>query len=182
LCVNFLSQSLSDGIIALLFVFLPEGRSNALNIASRLGLDPAIIDVARRRLAVGVAAANAAIEELEAVQEELRAADMLLFAVNANAQETKVCGLMGRLILWGGAGGGVVCWSGLRGGLVWTPFACGVVVSRESFTDMVLFAVDANAQETKVCSLRGGWEGGLLWTPSACEPGVCNQLSAVVAR
>jgi hypothetical protein len=68
----------------------PPGRSNALNIASRLGLDPSIIAAARQRLAVGVAAANAAIEELEAVQEELRASDMVLFAVNANVQETKV--------------------------------------------------------------------------------------------
>lgn len=69
---------------------MPAGRSNALNIASRLGLDPDIIDAARQRLAVGVAAANAAIEKLESVQEELRAADMVLFAVKANAEETKV--------------------------------------------------------------------------------------------
>lgn len=66
------------------------GRSNALNIAARLGLSPSIIAAARQRLAVGVAAANAAIEELEAVQEEARQADMLLFAVNANVEETKV--------------------------------------------------------------------------------------------
>jgi dsDNA-specific endonuclease/ATPase MutS2 len=67
-----------------------SGRSNALNIASRLGLNSSIIDAARQRLAVGVAAANAAIEELEAVQEELQASDMVLFAVKANVQETKV--------------------------------------------------------------------------------------------
>jgi uncharacterized membrane-anchored protein len=66
------------------------GRSNALNIASRLGLDAKIIEVARERLAVGVAAANAAIEALESVQKEVREADMVLFAVSANAAETKV--------------------------------------------------------------------------------------------
>jgi dsDNA-specific endonuclease/ATPase MutS2 len=66
------------------------GRSNALNIAARLGLNPDIIKAARQRLAAGVAAANAAIEELEAIQEEVRQADMLLFAVNANVQSEKV--------------------------------------------------------------------------------------------
>jgi hypothetical protein len=85
------------------------GRSNALNIASRLGLDAKIIDcrlgldakiieAARERLAVGVAAANAAIEALESVQQEVREADMVLFAVTANAAETKV--RMG-LYAWG---------------------------------------------------------------------------------
>jgi dsDNA-specific endonuclease/ATPase MutS2 len=76
---------------AQLSVHSSAGRSNALNIASRLGLDTKIIEAARERLAVGVAAANAAIEALESVQQEAREADMVLFAVTANAAETKVC-------------------------------------------------------------------------------------------
>lgn len=71
------------------------GRSNALNIASRLGLDPTIIDAARRRLAVGVSAANEAIEELEGAQGELQQADVALFAVEGVKQDTKV--------RWGGS-------------------------------------------------------------------------------
>ncbi|WIA43850.1 hypothetical protein OEZ86_010265 [Tetradesmus obliquus] len=65
------------------------GRSNALNIASRLGLDPTIVAAARQRLAAGVAAANSAIEELEGVQETLRQADAAAFAVEADLQQTK---------------------------------------------------------------------------------------------
>jgi hypothetical protein len=72
-----------------------------------LGLDPHIIAAARQRLAVGVAAANAAIQELETVQEELRAADALLFAVHANAQETKVCVCLGLGVCGGGQGEGL---------------------------------------------------------------------------
>ncbi|KAF6255024.1 hypothetical protein COO60DRAFT_258769 [Scenedesmus sp. NREL 46B-D3] len=67
------------------------GRSNALNIAARLGLDPTIVAAARQRLAAGVAAANSAIQELEGVQEQLRQADMAAFAVGADLQQTKVC-------------------------------------------------------------------------------------------
>jgi phage terminase small subunit len=37
---------------------MTAGRSNALNITSRLGLDPSIVAAARQRLAAGVAAAN----------------------------------------------------------------------------------------------------------------------------
>jgi dsDNA-specific endonuclease/ATPase MutS2 len=47
------------------------GRSNALNIAARLGLDADVVDDARRRLgASGLAAANAAFARLEAVRLE----------------------------------------------------------------------------------------------------------------
>eukprot|EP00775_Hariotina_reticulata_P003398 gene3398-3672_t len=65
------------------------GRSNALNIAARLGLDPAVIAAARRRLGAGVAAANEAIEELEEIQEQLQQEEMAAWAVEAGINDTK---------------------------------------------------------------------------------------------
>jgi dsDNA-specific endonuclease/ATPase MutS2 len=73
-----------------LFFYPYAGRSNALNIASRLGLDPSIVAAARQRLAAGVVAANSAIEELEGVQEQLRQADVAAFAVESDLKQTKV--------------------------------------------------------------------------------------------
>eukprot|EP00198_Chlamydomonas_reinhardtii_P000810 XP_001690145.1 predicted protein [Chlamydomonas reinhardtii] len=49
------------------------GRSNALNIASRLGLDEEVVSAARGRLDGGVADVNAAIEGLEALRGQLEA-------------------------------------------------------------------------------------------------------------
>jgi dsDNA-specific endonuclease/ATPase MutS2 len=47
------------------------GRSNALNIAARLGLEQEVVEAARRRLgATGLAAANAAFARLEAARAE----------------------------------------------------------------------------------------------------------------
>lgn len=69
---------------------LPAGRSNALNIAARLGLDTQVIAAARRRLGVGVAAANEAIEELEKVQDQLQQEETAAWAVDAGINETKV--------------------------------------------------------------------------------------------
>jgi hypothetical protein len=69
---------------------LPAGRSNALNIAARLGLDTRVIAAARRRLGVGVAAANEAIEELEKVQDQLQQEETAAWAVDAGINETKV--------------------------------------------------------------------------------------------
>eukprot|EP00879_Flechtneria_rotunda_P018240 GHRR01019135.1.p1 GENE.GHRR01019135.1~~GHRR01019135.1.p1 ORF type:complete len:555 (+),score=254.86 GHRR01019135.1:465-2129(+) len=65
------------------------GRSNALNIASRLGLDKSIIAAARQRLSAGAAATDTAIEQLEAVQEELRQADLALYAITTDLDATK---------------------------------------------------------------------------------------------
>lgn len=47
------------------------GKSNALNIASRLGLDPDVVEAARTRLDVSVATADDAVTELEKLQKEL---------------------------------------------------------------------------------------------------------------
>lgn len=74
----------------LLFCCPSAGRSNALNIAARLGLDSHIVAAARQRLAAGVAAANEAIQELEVAQEELKQADLAAFAVEADVNVTKV--------------------------------------------------------------------------------------------
>ncbi|KAG2444932.1 hypothetical protein HXX76_001668 [Chlamydomonas incerta] len=49
------------------------GRSNALNIASRLGLDEDVVTAARGRLDGGVADVNAAIEGLEGLRAQLEA-------------------------------------------------------------------------------------------------------------
>lgn len=70
--------------------FCDSGRSNALNIAARLGLDPTIVAAARQRLSAGVAAANEAIQELEVAQDELKQADLAAFAVEADVNYTKV--------------------------------------------------------------------------------------------
>ncbi|GLC37921.1 hypothetical protein PLESTF_000610400 [Pleodorina starrii] len=49
------------------------GRSNALNIAARLGLDESVVASARSRLDVGVATVNSAIEQLEGLRGQLEA-------------------------------------------------------------------------------------------------------------
>lgn len=46
------------------------GRSNALNIAQRLGLDPDLVEEARERLGVAAAAVNESIVELEEARKE----------------------------------------------------------------------------------------------------------------
>lgn len=47
------------------------GRSNALNIALRLGLDPSVVEAARGRLDTSLATVNSAIGELEGLREEV---------------------------------------------------------------------------------------------------------------
>ena len=46
------------------------GRSNALNIASRLGLDPAIVEATRQKLGTGRKDADGAIMELELLHQQ----------------------------------------------------------------------------------------------------------------
>lgn len=57
------------------------GRSNALNIAERLGLDPTIVAAARSRLGAGVAASNAAIGRLELVAAQVEGERLAAWAV-----------------------------------------------------------------------------------------------------
>jgi dsDNA-specific endonuclease/ATPase MutS2 len=57
------------------------GRSNALNIAERLGLDPSIVSAARSRLGAGVAASNAAIGRLELVAAQVEGERLAAWAV-----------------------------------------------------------------------------------------------------
>jgi hypothetical protein len=47
------------------------GRSNALNIALRLGLDPSVVEAARGKLDTSLATVNSAIGELEELREEV---------------------------------------------------------------------------------------------------------------
>lgn len=57
MCHETVPQTLIWSLIA--------GRSNALYIAERLGLEPAIIEAARANLGAYASAANAAIADLE---------------------------------------------------------------------------------------------------------------------
>lgn len=64
------------------------GRSNALNIASRLGLDSDIIEAAKGRLDVDLAAANQTISQLEALRAALEREE----AAEASTRKDVGCG------------------------------------------------------------------------------------------
>jgi hypothetical protein len=66
------------------------GRSNALNIAERLGLDPAIVAAARKRLGTGAGAADAASVALEAARAQADAADAAAFTAAADLDAARV--------------------------------------------------------------------------------------------
>jgi hypothetical protein len=59
----------------------------------------------------GLAAANAAIEQLEAVQEELRQADVAAYAVAADVDATRVCVCVCVFVFGGGGFGSSVAGS-----------------------------------------------------------------------
>ncbi|GBF93591.1 DNA mismatch repair protein [Raphidocelis subcapitata] len=65
------------------------GRSNALNIAARLGLDPAIVEAARAHLGASASAANAAISDLEGVQGALEREELALWTAEQEEARLK---------------------------------------------------------------------------------------------
>ncbi|KAG2487600.1 hypothetical protein HYH03_013878 [Edaphochlamys debaryana] len=65
------------------------GRSNALNIASRLGLDERVVQAARSRLDTGVASVNSAIEALEGLRGELGEAEGATWALDRDIRAMK---------------------------------------------------------------------------------------------
>lgn len=75
------------------------GRSNALNIAERLGLDPAIVAAARKRLGTGAGAADAASVALEAARAQADAADAAAFTAAADLDAARVRALLLLLLL-----------------------------------------------------------------------------------
>jgi hypothetical protein len=76
------------------------GRSNALNIAERLGLETAIVAAARARLGAGVAASNAAIGRLELVAAQVEGERVAAWAVEQQLGALQVGGWGS----WGAAG------------------------------------------------------------------------------
>ncbi|KAG1661302.1 hypothetical protein FOA52_008649 [Chlamydomonas sp. UWO 241] len=65
------------------------GRSNALNIAARLGMDPSVIEAARMRLDTGASAADAAIAELEVLRSKSERAETALSASQRRLKQLK---------------------------------------------------------------------------------------------
>jgi dsDNA-specific endonuclease/ATPase MutS2 len=71
------------------------GRSNALNIAERLGLDREVVQAARERLGKGVAKRDEAVLRLEAVQRQVEGREMAVWAVQQQVQQAQVSGGVG---------------------------------------------------------------------------------------
>ena len=68
------------------------GRSNALNIAERLGLEREVVAAARERLGKGVAKRDEAVLRLEEVQRQVEGREMAVWAVQQQVQQAQVGG------------------------------------------------------------------------------------------
>ncbi len=71
-----------------LIIGLP-GRSNALSIATRLGLDPDIIDAARSMVATEDLVADDMLDEIQRTREEIRRSQVIIKALEEDIEEQR---------------------------------------------------------------------------------------------